>query len=126
MRRGDRTDPETVGQRIKQARLQLAARRGETVTQAWLAVQCQVAGPTVSQWEKGIVSPTLAMIPRIAKALEVTAGWLAFGEVPDAEPLLNPATDRKLTDEEIERARAQVAAARASRTAGAQKKRNSR
>lgn len=112
MRAGDRTDPETVGQRIKQARLRLAARRGETVTQAWLAAQCTVAGATVSQWEAGIVSPTLSMIPRIASALGVSAGWLAFGENGE-DALINPATDRKLTDAEIERARAQVRAAKA-------------
>src|SRR5690348_2170470 len=124
MRRGERDGPEGIGQRIRQARLQLAARQGETVTQAWLAAQCQVAGPTVSQWEKGVVSPTLQMVPKIAKALGVSAGWLAFGE--DGPPLINPATDRKLTDEEIERARAQVAASRASRTGPARKRGNHR
>jgi transcriptional regulator with XRE-family HTH domain len=112
--------PATVGERIRQARLTLAARRGETVTQSWLAAQCGVAGPTVSQWEAGIAQPSLGMIPKVAAALQVTAGWLAFGEesVPD---LINPATDRKLTDEEIDRARAAVAAARASKSAARKK-----
>ena len=122
MVRGTPKGPATVGDRIKQARLTLAATRGETVTQAWLAAQCGVAGPTVSQWEAGIAQPSLSMIPKVAAALRVTAGWLAFGE--EVSELINPATDRKLKDEEIQRARDTVAASRASRSGAARKRGN--
>lgn len=121
MVRGTPKGPATVGDRIKQARLTLAATRGETVTQAWLAAQCGVAGPTVSQWEAGIAQPSLSMIPKVAAALRVTAGWLAFGESAE---LINPATDRKLTDEEVQRARDTVARAHASKTGAARKRGN--
>lgn len=103
MQRGRRKGPATVGDRIKQARLSLAARRGETVTQAWLAARCGVAGPTVSQWEAGIAQPSLPMIPKVAAALQVSAGWLAFGEEA-TDTLINPATARKLTEPELDRA----------------------
>lgn len=114
MVRGIPKRPATVGDRIKQARLTLAAQRGETVTQAWLAAQCGVAGPTVSQWEAGIAQPSLAMIPKVAAALRVTAGWLAFGEtaaparaeLPDLEPQISGT----LTDEQKEASRARRAA----------------
>jgi transcriptional regulator with XRE-family HTH domain len=106
---------ESLGDRIRQARFQLAARRGRAVTQTALAASIGVSPGAVSQWENGTTEPTLSIIPKLAQALGVTAGWLAFGEA-EGEPLLNPATDRKLTAEEIERARAQVAAGRASKT----------
>jgi len=90
-----------------------------------LAAQCGVSGPTVSQWESGVTEPTIDSVRRIAKALGVSAGWLAFGETAETE-LINPMTDRKLSDAEIDRARAQVARDRASRTSAARKKGNDR
>ena len=116
---------ETIGGRIAQARFSLAAKRGKNVTQAWLAAQCGVSGPTVSQWESGVTEPTIDSVRRIAKALGVSAGWLAFGETAETE-LINPMTDRKLSDAEVDRARAQVARDRASRTGAARKKGNDR
>ena len=112
MVRGIPKGPATVGDRIKQARLTLAAQRGETVTQAWLAAQCGVAGPTVSQWEAGIAQPSLAMIPKVAAALRVTAGWLAFGETaaPAQLPDLEPQISGTLSEEQKEASRQRRAA----------------
>lgn len=71
----------TIGGRIASARFSLAARQGKNVTQAWLAKKVGVSGPTVSQWESGVTEPALSSVPKIAAALGVPAGWLAFGEV---------------------------------------------
>jgi transcriptional regulator with XRE-family HTH domain len=76
-----KTDPSaTIGGRIAQARFGLAAKLGSNVTQAWLAKQVGVSGPTVSQWESGVTEPTISSIAKIAKALSVSPGWLAWGE----------------------------------------------
>lgn len=93
----------TIGGRIAQARFSLAARLGRNVTQAWLADQCKVSGPTVSQWEAGVTEPTIDSVAKIAKALGVSPGWLAFGEV-SVDELTNPLTARKLTEGELDRA----------------------
>ena len=73
----------SIGGRIAQARFQLAAKLGRNVTQAWLAEQCGVAGPTVSQWESGVAEPTLRSVKKIAKALGVSPGWIAWGDRTD-------------------------------------------
>jgi transcriptional regulator with XRE-family HTH domain len=114
---------ESLGDRIRQARFQLAARRGRAVTQTALAASIGVSPGAVSQWENGTTEPTLSIIPKLAQALGVTPGWLAFGESSEAAPLLNPATDRKLTSEELDAARAEVAALRASQATSAKKRR---
>ena len=111
----------TIGGRIAQARFSLAARLGRSVTQAWLAGQCGVSAPTVSQWESGVTEPTIDSVARIAKALGVSPGWIAFGE--DGPPLINPATDRKLSPDDVARARQQAAEAHASKTAKRPRKR---
>jgi transcriptional regulator with XRE-family HTH domain len=77
----------TIGGRIAQARFQRAAKLGRNVTQAWLAQEVGVSGPTVSQWESGITEPTISSLAKIAKALGVDAGYLAFGaSEPTAAP----------------------------------------
>ena len=99
----------SIGVRIATARYRLAAQRGKNVTQAWLAAQCGVSGPTVSQWETGTIEPTVGSLAKIAKALDVSPGWLAFGEEPAADDPTNPATARRLTEAELDRADAAAA-----------------
>lgn len=79
---GKRMPPTTtVATRIVQARLEFAARRGEEVTQAWLAKALGVSPGTVSQWEKGTTKPeAYDTLPRIAIALGTSPAWLAWGE----------------------------------------------
>ena len=43
-----------------------------------------ISGPAVSQFEHGPRLPTLETAARLAAALGVRAGWLAFGELPPA------------------------------------------
>lgn len=76
----------TIGGRIAQARFALAARLGRNVTQAWLAGEVGVSGPTVSQWEAGVTEPTLSSVAKIAAALGVSPGWIAWGETQKAAP----------------------------------------
>lgn len=83
MSKGKPGPESTIGGRIAQARFQLAAKRGRNVTQAWLAEQCGVAGPTVSQWESGVAEPTLRSVKKIAAALGVSPGWIAWGDRTD-------------------------------------------
>ena len=80
---GKKGPESTIGGRIAQARFQLAAKRGRNVTQAWLAKEVGVAGPTVSQWESGTTEPTLQSVAKIATALGVSPGWIAWGERTD-------------------------------------------
>lgn len=109
---GKRGPTETIGGRIAQARYALAAQRGRNVTQAWLASQCGVSGPTVSQWEAGITEPTVASLAKIAIALGVSPGWLAFGETaaPAQLPDLEPQISGVLSEEQKEASRQRRAA----------------
>jgi transcriptional regulator with XRE-family HTH domain len=114
MTRGAAGPESTIGGRIASARFRLAAQRGKNVTQAWLAAQCGVSGPTVSQWETGVIEPTVSSLKKIAKALGVTVGWLAAGEtaaparaeLPDLEPQISGT----LSTEQKEASRARRAA----------------
>jgi transcriptional regulator with XRE-family HTH domain len=110
--------PDTLGKRIAQTRLHVGAGRGKLLTQSALARQLGVTPPTVSQWEADASEPELAMIVKIAAALGVSPGYLAFGEasdVSDPDVMLigglpiRRSTLRRLSDEEIAAARQAVA-----------------
>ena len=96
----------SIGERIAKARLQQAAKRGRTFTQTELGRLVGVAPATVSQWEAGASIPALDTIQRIAAALDVTGGWLAFGEELRAAVQPEAEGARRITDAEIARARA--------------------
>jgi len=74
---------ETIGGRIAQARLSEGARRGKLLTQTELATACGVKPQSVSQWEADNTEPSLGTIMKIAKALNVSPGWIAWGERTD-------------------------------------------
>ena len=109
---------QTIGTRIVQARFQLAAKQGRVVTQAAVAEALGVSAPTVSQWEADRIRPTIDGVQRLARYLGVSPGWLAFGELTDMAQLIDPTTDRRLTEEEIQRARDVVAQARKEKNGG--------
>lgn len=75
-------DTQGFGRRALQARLDLSARRGKTVTQVAIAEEMGVTSATVGRWEAGLKEPNLETIARLAEVLEVSAGWLAFAEEP--------------------------------------------
>lgn len=64
----------TFGERLKQAR------EGAGLTQAGLGAQIGKPKQNVWDWETGRAQPSLDTITKLAEALNVSAGWLAFGE----------------------------------------------
>ena len=71
------------GRRVLQARHSLAARRGKTLTQVEVGKAMGVSGVAVGSWESGEKEPgSLELVRRLADYLEVSPGWLAFGEEP--------------------------------------------
>lgn len=77
-----------LGRRIFQARKQLEAKCGRVVSQAEIGAALGVTGVAVGSWEGGKKEPDLATIARLALALDVSPGWLAFGggeDLPVAE-----------------------------------------
>lgn len=70
---------ESVGDRIRQARLDLAAARRREVTQVEVGRALGVTGVTVGRWEAGGAEPSLALIRKLADFLETDPRWLAFG-----------------------------------------------
>jgi transcriptional regulator with XRE-family HTH domain len=108
----------------------LGVRWRRDVTQADVAAALETTAATVSRWEAGLNVPKEDALAKLAHYLGVTPAYLRYGiEAPrgDAgDAIINPALDRKLTTEEIARARKQVAADRASKSAGARKKGNGR
>lgn len=49
-------------------------------TQAWLSAQTGISQRTISYWMRGRCKPSLESIEKVAAALGVPPGWLAFGE----------------------------------------------
>ena len=58
------------------------AREAAGLTLWGLGDAAGISGPAVSQFEHGPKLPTLETAARLAAALGVRAGWLAFGEPP--------------------------------------------
>lgn len=81
------------GRRVRQARLQLAARMGEEVSQSELARLLDVQPSTVQRWEAGAKQPSFETVEHLARVLGVSPAYLAFGivegelkEVPPGTP----------------------------------------
>jgi transcriptional regulator with XRE-family HTH domain len=88
----DVTTP-TFGARVRQARLELAARRGREVSQSAVARHLGVVPSTVQRWENGGKPPELDVVAQLAAFLHVSPAWLAFGE-GEAHPTTAHATAR--------------------------------
>jgi len=75
-----REQGETIGSRIKKAR--------ETagISQLGLARQIGVPFQRVSEWERGVVSPSARYLKAIAEALSVSLDWLLSGRGPMEVP----------------------------------------
>lgn len=75
---------ETFGERLRQARRELAVALRREVTQQEVADHLGVTSVTVGRWEDGSREPDFATVARLAAYLKVRAGYLAFGELPAA------------------------------------------
>lgn len=82
---GQDMDAKGFGERVRRARLELAARLGRVVTQVEVAERMGVTGVTVGRWEAGAKQPDLETIERLANVLDVTPAWLAFGDAGERE-----------------------------------------
>lgn len=82
------TTGETVGQRLKRARLRLSAELGEAITPPKLAAMIGTTGETIRRYEAGDREPDLGTIIVLAAALKVTPGEIAFGQACNEVPLL--------------------------------------
>lgn len=81
-RAGVTAESEGIGGRIR------AARRGAGLTQARLAAALGVEPITVSRWERGVTSPSLPRLRRIAELTETTVSDLVgVGGPNDAHAL---------------------------------------
>lgn len=111
---------DTLGKRLAQARREHAARIHRDVTGPDLAAAVGVSPSAYYKWETDETRPKRLYVERLAALLGVTVGWLDYGQPPklapgvaplgeDAMDVVNPSVDRKLTDEEVERARRTVA-----------------
>jgi transcriptional regulator with XRE-family HTH domain len=74
-------DPEGIGQRLK------ALRRAQGLTLAQVAERTGISVGTLSQTERGHVSPTVRTIFAVSSALNVAPAWVID---PDSSPALDP------------------------------------
>ena len=65
---------DSLGARIR------GAREEKEMTQLELANRVGISRAAVAQWEVNSTSPSLAKIEEIARALDVHAAWIAFGD----------------------------------------------
>lgn len=89
------TKSTSFGNRLAQARLNLGAKRGRSISQAELGEMAGLTGASVGNYEAGRTEPSYLIVARLAKVLEVTAGFLAFGENSLSVPLEDPAEVEK-------------------------------
>lgn len=93
-----RTEPTTLSQRMIQRRLAMKLTQAEVATKVRMQSK---SGPRsrdqrllsrngYCMYENGRSEPKLEQIKQIARALGVSAGWLAFGEAPDVARRLGP------------------------------------
>jgi DNA-binding XRE family transcriptional regulator len=74
---------DTFGKRVKAARVALFEREGRELSQEVLGQLVGVSKGSISAYETGVSEPEkLEIVARLARALGVTGGWLAFGEEP--------------------------------------------
>lgn len=71
---------ETVGSRIKEARDQ------KQMTQLDIAKILGISRAAIAQWENETTSPSISTVTEVAKLLETTPQWLAYGV--SAEPTI--------------------------------------
>lgn len=68
--------------RLKQARLDLAAKVGREIKKPEIAQKMGVSPVTVGYWEAGEREPNLDTFVKLAKVLDTTPEWIAFGAKP--------------------------------------------
>lgn len=79
--------------RLKQARLDKAAREGREVRQVDAADEMDISRSAYNQWESGNTEPKArGVYEKLAKYLGVDPGWLAFGNnrLPVVEDEVRP------------------------------------
>lgn len=77
-------DPKELGKRIQ------LARTNADLTQADLARLLETHQESVSRWERGTVTPSVAQVHRIAAAIRIEPGWLFtrsnLADLPERKP----------------------------------------
>lgn len=74
--------------RLKQARLDKAAREGREVRQVDAADEMDISRSAYNQWESGATEPKArAVYEKLAKYLGVDPGWLTFGKQSASLPV---------------------------------------
>lgn len=105
----------TAGERLAQARRLKAVREWQDVSRADIAKAVGVDASSVTVWEKTSRLPNDERLADVAQFLGVSPAWIRYGldsEAPRAgllAAIIDPATARRLTEEELDRAEAQVA-----------------
>lgn len=82
----DTPQVDSLGSRLRQARLAQAARWGRAITQSEVGRDVGVTGVTIGRYEADAKEPSLEMIAKLAIDLECDAGWLAFGKASTGGP----------------------------------------
>ena len=59
------------------------ARTAAQLSQSELAKKADIQAQTLSKYERGLLAPSVRSLFAIAKACDVSASWLATGEVSD-------------------------------------------
>jgi len=115
-----------LGERFKEARLKTAVKLNATVSQGRMAQLVTqelaklkspktISQPQWSDYEAEKAEPSTIVYRAVSRVSGLPEAYLAFGA--NAEAVANPSTDRKLTEEELDRADAAAAASRSSKRA---------
>jgi transcriptional regulator with XRE-family HTH domain len=102
------TTKQTLGQRLAQLRREKAARERRDIQQLDMARAAGVSKTAVSRYERDIDVPREATLEKLAAYLDSTPEFIRYGVQPERMVAPDPALDRRITDAELENARATV------------------
>ena len=92
---------DTVGDRIAQARRELAVRLRRDITKAALAEMVGVAASSVGDWEANVSVPKGGNLVQLARVLGVSESYIIAGDaLPPATPFLPPPSELKRLEAE--------------------------
>ncbi len=101
--------PQTLGERIAQARREKAARDHRDIRQKDVAVAIGVSSATISEAESDKQPPGEGVLVRLADYLGVTPAYLRYGVAQPSETkadlaaMVDPSRDHRATEAELDR-----------------------
>lgn len=118
--------PQSLGERLAQARRELGVREHRDVTQLDVARAIGATGASVSEWEADKKAPREDALLKLARYFKVSPAYLRYGVVQPGPTTPTPADNAAFLNGELEETRKARARDEAAKAAGGGTTRRSR